>query len=712
MEISVVCPKGGSSSGEEDAHIKAARRAQQVFDIAQKLEAKGYDTTDAKEFLDETRFAMEKGNYKRALKMANLAQKTLDMVGGVDWDTDDTPVPEADPPPPPGISSPPNDLPAPPDEETPPAPPPREDMEAPPPPVDQEEWEEPPEDQFDPAETMEIQADVGATMEIGSMEPSGSGEGTISDYKIGKRLGSGGFADVYLATDSRGIEVALKRPKASTFEDLDDKHKDAFIEEAEHWAKLYNYKDVKKGIVGIYSYAKDPEPYIAMEYMSGGSLRNNMKDMQNEEKLRVLERVLDTLYIVHHLGIIHRDIKPENVLLNMRGQWKLADWGLAKVMLDSSGTTTQAGTIKATLAYASPEQIESDDFGDVDWRTDIYQVGAMAYEMFTGQRPFDGEPARIIYQIVSKNPKHPCEVNKNLDQELGDTILKALEKDKMERWQDAIVFKRALMGEAHSGTKKQKNKNGGVFSSIGKGIGGAMSSAKEKMGETKENMEARKKAAEQKKHRDNVNTYGEVIYESLRDGKISRDEERMLKKMRQNLGVSDDEHMELMDRIKKEVEADLAEIQETDGYVREEKPPKCPKCQVPSVYVPQYKKWYCYTCYNYVPDNVAKIPTCSKCGTKAEWIKEYRRYFCYKCNDYILREQTKIAGNKGSDVLCPTCGKPSTYIKQYDSHYCYDCQQYTSLAGGASAACPRCGNPPTWVPQYSRYFCEYCQQYL
>lgn len=312
--------------------------------------------------------------------------------------------------------------------------------------LDMEDDMEPPELESEPVEsTMPV---LDETVEL-SYE---SGVAGIADdtftYDVKKKLGTGGFADVYLCTDAEGKKIAVKIPRKSVVEGMDKKMRKRFLAEAEHWSRLYSNDQVKKGVVGVFSYAIDPEPFLVMEYMNKGNLRKKMKKLTYDEKVELMGNMLDTLYDVHMLGVIHRDIKPENILLNNKGQWKIADWGLSKVLLDSGGSTTQAGMIKATIAYSAPEQIDSEAFGKVDRRTDIYQAGALAYELFTGTKPFEGAPALIIHRILNKTPKHPSDVKKEIPRHLGEVIMKAMSKVKKDRYRDAMVFREAMFKAA------------------------------------------------------------------------------------------------------------------------------------------------------------------------------------------------------------------------------------------------------------------------
>ena len=272
----------------------------------------------------------------------------------------------------------------------------------------------------------------------------GKKEDLYGGFAVGERIGKGGFSEVYLAVNGDGVRSALKLPYLEDMIDEDPKIEKKFEKEAGNWSKLLKYRGSKEGIVAVYSHGKKPKPYIAMEYMDRGNLRKNLKNMDHQEKVECIRTILRTLHRVHHLGVIHRDIKPENILLNSRGEWKIADWGLSKVLLDSSGTQTQMGTIKATVSYAAPEQIDSETFGMVDWRTDIYQVGVLAYEILAGRRPFEGTTSKILFAVVTKEPEDPRSVNPKLDRRTADAILKAIRKQKEDRWQGAIEFLNAL----------------------------------------------------------------------------------------------------------------------------------------------------------------------------------------------------------------------------------------------------------------------------
>jgi len=149
-----------------------------------------------------------------------------------------------------------------------------------------------------------------------------------------------------------------------------------------------------------------------MELVEGRSLREVLREAGKVPPWRALELtsgVLDALAYSHAAGIVHRDIKPANVMLTSTGGVKVADFGIARAVSDTSGTVTLAGTVVGTPQYLSPEQGRG---GAVDARSDIYSVGYMLYELLVGEPPFTGDsPLSIVVQHVSDAPVRPSAVN-------------------------------------------------------------------------------------------------------------------------------------------------------------------------------------------------------------------------------------------------------------------------------------------------------------
>lgn len=251
----------------------------------------------------------------------------------------------------------------------------------------------------------------------------------LPQYTIMEKLGSGGFADVFRAQRKDGLIVALKRPRLDPFKTFVPTD---FLKEAELWSKLSH-----PNIVKVYEYAAKPYPWIAMELMPGGSLRGKIGTISMEDSLQITIRVAQALVYAHHLGVIHRDMKPENVLFDAENNAKITDWGLGKVMLDASRSIDG---FKGTLAYSAPEQLSSSKFGSVDWRTDIYQLGAMLYEMLTGGLFLGGELGRIL----EEEPTPPSKVTSAIPKAIDEILLRAVAKKKETRYQDASYLEEEL----------------------------------------------------------------------------------------------------------------------------------------------------------------------------------------------------------------------------------------------------------------------------
>jgi len=261
---------------------------------------------------------------------------------------------------------------------------------------------------------------------------------TYEQVDSDERIGRGGNADVYYATVTAGgaeHELAVKRPR---FEGtLHSDTIDRFTTEADTWARL----DDHDHIVDIVDHGTAPMPWIAMEYMDAGHLGERIGDLPAPQAAWIAYTITDALFYAHRHGVAHLDLKPSNVLFRSAADgWntpKVADWGLARMLLDD--TESAEGL---TPQYAAPEQ-----FGDgpVDQTTDIYQAGAVCYELFTGRPPFTGTNMEIIQQVATEPVVPPTERNPDLPAEIDDILLTALTKDRTERY-DEIIYLRDAIG--------------------------------------------------------------------------------------------------------------------------------------------------------------------------------------------------------------------------------------------------------------------------
>ncbi len=282
----------------------------------------------------------------------------------------------------------------------------------------------------------------------------------VSHYQIVGQLGSGGMGIVYEAEDtSLGRRVAIK----FLSEELqnDEPMLERFKREARAASALNH-----PGICTVYSIeAHDGRPFIVMELINGTTLARKIggKPFEIGELVDLGIQISDALESAHSKGIAHRDLKPANLMLNDRGRVKILDFGLAKV--DSSAVTmrslaaggtsaeaetmidpgqlTVAGTVLGTIAYMSPEQTRGQL---TDARTDLFSLGAVLYQMATGDLPFQGDTdARIFESIINREPRPIEEANPKMPGELGRILEKALEKDRQLRYQTATELKTDLM---------------------------------------------------------------------------------------------------------------------------------------------------------------------------------------------------------------------------------------------------------------------------
>jgi halocyanin-like protein len=268
---------------------------------------------------------------------------------------------------------------------------------------------------------------------------------TTSDIQIdydnspqGTLIGQGGNGDVYRITvehDDAEIPVAVKQPRLQ--QTLSNELVDRFVEEATVWESL----DSHDHIVDIIDWSKKPFPWIAMEYMDGGTLESLIADgeLPLEQAVWVGLCVTRAVRHAHRHGVAHHDIKPANVLFRRpeRG-WmvpKVSDWGLARMMLDEINSV--AGL---SPQYAAPEQFDSETYGSPDDHTDIYQVGVLLYELTTGTLPFDGAATSVMQSTLTESPAPPSAVA-DVPSSVDDVILPALEKQKADRY-DSVIYLR------------------------------------------------------------------------------------------------------------------------------------------------------------------------------------------------------------------------------------------------------------------------------
>jgi len=246
----------------------------------------------------------------------------------------------------------------------------------------------------------------------------------LDRFEIRRRLGTGGFGNVYLAWDPLiGREVALK-----TCDTEDVPVRERFAREARLAGGLDH-----PNIVRIYDFRDDDVPwFLVQEFLNGEDLSQRVarSPMSLDEKLRLLEEIAAALAFAHGRGVVHRDVKPANIRMLSDGRVKILDFGIAR-SLDDACTTTRPGTTIGSLGYMPPEQVEG---GPVDPRSDLFALGIVAYELLAGHRPFDGGSiGELFVRILHDDPEPLTSFLSDVPTALDCLVLECLAKEPAQR---------------------------------------------------------------------------------------------------------------------------------------------------------------------------------------------------------------------------------------------------------------------------------------
>ena len=261
-------------------------------------------------------------------------------------------------------------------------------------------------------------------------------------YEVRSLIGRGGMAEVHLGFDTRlSRVVAIKMLRRDLA--LDSIFQARFRREAQSAASLNH-----PNIVAVYDTGEEivsdatnrslAIPYIVMEYVEGHTVKELISDgtaVPINEAIESVSGVLSALQYSHANHLVHRDIKPGNIMLTPEGKVKVMDFGIARALTDSQATMTQTNAVVGTAQYLSPEQARGET---VDERSDLYSTGVVLFELLTGRPPFKGDSAvAVAYQHVEQIPPTPSSILSDIPDSLDRVVLKALAKNRDDRYRSA-----------------------------------------------------------------------------------------------------------------------------------------------------------------------------------------------------------------------------------------------------------------------------------
>jgi tetratricopeptide (TPR) repeat protein len=252
----------------------------------------------------------------------------------------------------------------------------------------------------------------------------------IPGYKLMWRLSTSEVANIYIGQKIGEPTKAVIKIMQFNTEQLALINE--FMNEIKQCSKLNH-----SNIVKIFDYGDSPSPWLAMEYLARGTLSRKIGRSEIPESLQIGIKLAEALSYSRNLRLAHRNINPDNILFDEKDNPKLVNWRVSRI---TQKLRKDFNLVENVNAYYPPEKISS-RFGSVDWLSDIYQLGAVLYEMLTGQKPFLEKGQELMNKIENEIPPKPSKINKSVNQDLDDLLLRCLAKSKKERYQNPEELK-------------------------------------------------------------------------------------------------------------------------------------------------------------------------------------------------------------------------------------------------------------------------------
>ena len=264
----------------------------------------------------------------------------------------------------------------------------------------------------------------------------------IQNYKILSLLGEGGMGTVYLAEHVKlGRKVAIKSLHAQFVNSKEIRAR--FMNEAKVMAQLQH-----PNIVNLYDYVETENGlYLIIELVDGKPIDEYIEQVsgpiEEEKAIAMMHEILEGFQYAHEMGLVHRDIKPSNLVISAKNKVKILDFGIAKMVGDTSSKMTKTGTQIGTVYYMSPEQVKGDD---LDHRSDIYALGVTFFQMLTGSSPYKGmtKEFEVFMKIVNEDLPDPRTIYPGISDHMCAVIQKATARDANERFQSCDEFIKGL----------------------------------------------------------------------------------------------------------------------------------------------------------------------------------------------------------------------------------------------------------------------------